>query len=258
MASDVVQSVRKFITLAQLEQQTYKHLGIPTNLIYNNRDIKDGQYVSSETQTITIEELKKEYNLEGIKKARLSWHLATYMSLNTYYGDNDRSWSEEVLSYQIEKSFIERLEAQGFYTELDAKPKTMGYGFIGDSVPYVEIFEGYPRQSNLPTDLWWQTLKRALEKVVPSEGVIKLTLKDKDEGDTLFLTFENREKFFNLLTHDGVSTYMNASGEIAFRFMSTIHGDNRAGLLDYQTQKYIPLGGIYLSNIRVPQMPIFI
>lgn len=255
MSTEANMLITKFITLGALEQRAYERLGVPTSLVYEYREIKEGKQINTDKQEITIEDLKREYNTNGILRARLSWSLATYLSLNTYYSDKNDDWSEEVLRYQVDKAFLERLKAQGFDVDYNLKPKSMGYGFIGFDTPFFNIFEGYPNTSRLKIDWWWQVLKRAIEQVTPEGQRINLTLKEKDTGERSNLTFKNRDHFLEFFTKDGVMTYMDAEGRLAFRFMHTIYGESRAEVKDHESQQSLALSGIHLTNIHIPQMP---
>ena len=268
MTNDVASKVNKFILLGELEQKVYTRLGIPTGLIYKYESMVNGQ-VDRHMQPITIEELKREYNLDGIIKARLTWGLGVYLSLTTYYTDSKNDWSEEVLKYQVDKDFLQRLKAKGFDTEYHDTNKTMGYGFFGDEAEakkgffgdesaFFKIFEGYPNTSRLGIDWFWQVVKRAVTVAMPDGKPIEIALRNVLTEETSTITFESREEFLKFLTQDGVMTYMSANGRVAFRFTSTIYGENRASVVDHQTRKFMPLSGLHVTSILLPQMPIFI
>lgn len=53
-------------------------------------------------------------------------------------------------------------------------------------------------------------------------------------------------------------TYMSAEGQITFRFMQNIYGENRAEVPDHDTEHSVALCDKHLTNIYIPQMPYFI
>lgn len=257
MLSKVLRDIDRFLSLGEREQKAYFRLGIPSDIMYVYKEIKNGKKVHEEVTIMSISGIRANYNKDGIISSQLYWGLHAYLNLKTCYSDNQSDWCEETLRYAVDGSFLDRLEAKGYDVELDRSRKTLGYGFMSGGKAYFEIFEGYPNTSRYRIDWWWVATRRGMYAALPREGEIKILLTETETGAQSELVFKDMKEFDDFLLKDGVKTYMSADGNVAFRFMSTIHGQSRATIFDADGGA-AQLNGKHLTNIVIPEMTILI
>lgn len=253
----VMADIDRFISLGEQEQNTYAHLGIPTDILYIYREVVKGKNVHELGQVITMDGLRESYNSFGVIASEITFSLNSYLMLRTRYTDKPTDWSEEMLRYKVDGDFLLRLKSDGYDTHFDESRKSMGYGFIGDGNPYFEIFEGYPYTPRHTIDWWWYALKRGIHASLPREGRIVLKLrrnKGEDEGELVFESVAKLEKF---LLKEGVGTYMSSEGRIAIRVTDSIYSGTNTIWCGSAEDK-IPLNGIYLTDLVVPRMSVLI